>query len=204
MLEKPLRKPKIPWWPRRRTTIPEHITANDLADLAFDIDTGELKHTQDSRDEKLCKPFAEIDFKQFGHFAQSRIGGDGDKVTSILILLDQIIKKRETCDFCGLLFDSLCRHDPFQHPEIKQHLPDNLTGKTFQEWVEGQNTLQKYLPFYNLDWPFGTSKDDHKLGAQVEDEEVLIQGTESEDSQFGADEFAVGATFLAQASLMGA
>ncbi|KAK6086349.1 hypothetical protein SCUP234_02562 [Seiridium cupressi] len=185
MLEKPLRKPKIPWWPRRRTTIPEHITANDLADLAFDIDTGELKHTQDSRDEKLCKPFAEIDFKQFGHFAQSRTGGDGDKVTSILILLDQIIKKRETCDFC-------------------EHLPDNLTGKTFQEWVEGQNTLQKYLPFYNVDWPFGTSKDDHKLGAQVEDEEVLIQGTESEDSQFGADEFAVGATFLAQASLIGA
>ncbi|KAK9422248.1 putative HET-domain-containing protein [Seiridium unicorne] len=92
-------------------------------------------------------------------------------------------------------------HDPFQHPAIKEHLPDNLTGKTFPEWVEGQNTLQKYLPFYNVDWPFGTSKDDHKLGAQVEDEEVLIQRTESEDSQFGADEFAVGATFLAQASL---
>lgn len=87
----------------------------------------------------------------------------GPTTTALLSLFDIMEKSGpdgQGCPFCNLLLDAMTmpEHDPFQHPAIRDHMPNGFEEKTFDSWVKGlrgQSWLDQKM---NNTHPFGKSR----------------------------------------------
>ncbi|KAK1676089.1 hypothetical protein BDP55DRAFT_704007 [Colletotrichum godetiae] len=86
----------------------------------------------------ICKSCSELNFEQFSNknISHSRSALLSE---SWVFDLKNIIsnKKKERCNFCSLLFEAICAHDPFEHPAIKNYMPQDFIGKNFRQWADG-------------------------------------------------------------------
>ncbi|KAK8017354.1 hypothetical protein PG993_013680 [Apiospora rasikravindrae] len=104
-----------------------------------------------------------MEFDQFRSPTTSGFSSSADTPMTIISLsLFDVVKNRrkavknpdDGCKFCSLLFDVISIHDPFEHPAIKDHMPEDLQGKSFKTWAEGIKWHDKVM---NKDSPFGKS-----------------------------------------------
>ncbi|KAJ0162166.1 hypothetical protein CTA2_5019 [Colletotrichum tanaceti] len=135
---------------------------------------GGFKFWSQDRLPGLCEYCSKIDFDQFASTSVPPKDGSAKPTTTTFISLFDIIKnsrdknkrdktqrdesERDTeCKFCTLLFDaiSLPRHDPFEHPAMKDHMPDKFKGKTFKAWASEIKWHDKFL---KVPHPFGQGR----------------------------------------------
>ncbi|WQF81216.1 Putative heterokaryon incompatibility [Colletotrichum destructivum] len=104
----------------------------------------------------LCEYCTKLGFDQFAIDSSSST----PNVTTDRLPLDllRIIKnyKSDKCGFCSLLFDAIAAHDPFEHPAVKDHMPEDLVGQTFRQWAGELGWSQGLLGGGH---PFGKSRD---------------------------------------------
>ncbi|KAF6839300.1 hypothetical protein CMUS01_04335 [Colletotrichum musicola] len=134
---------------------------------------------------------------------------DGPETRMMLISLFDIIKNsrdktqhdenqyatnvRETeCKFCTLLFDTIALppRDPFEHPAMKEHMPREFMGKTFESWAKG---IKWHDSIKNTAHPFGQGRNRIKFEQDKADTTKLVEIRDKETeaaAQFGV---AVGA-----------
>ncbi|ORY10845.1 heterokaryon incompatibility protein-domain-containing protein [Clohesyomyces aquaticus] len=160
----------------------------NLSELEIDlsgVSGGDISIVSDTRKkgrkEGLCTACSKIDYEHLVHPADP---DSGDKFTRKLIFLDRIIrkKKRSSCHFCSLLFDAIAENDPFEHPAVKNHLPEKLVGLTFKKWAENLDFTQ-HLPLFKGSYPFGSSRDGSKIQQEVQGEEVVVSGIADSDQE---------------------
>ncbi|KAF6824072.1 hypothetical protein CPLU01_11068 [Colletotrichum plurivorum] len=120
----------------------------------------------------------------------------GPKTTTALISLFDIIKKsrnknqrdenqhdanacdtnvRDTeCKFCTLLFDAIAlpSHDPFEHPAMKEHMPREFKGKTFETWAKG---IKWHDTIKNTPHPFGQGRNKIEIEQDKSDPSKIIE-----------------------------
>ncbi|KAI8176570.1 hypothetical protein K4K51_006273 [Colletotrichum sp. SAR 10_75] len=103
----------------------------------------------------LCSDCRKLDFDRFRNPASFDQSTTTHETT--LIDLSTLIEnyKGKKCGFCSLLFDAIAEHDPFQHPEIRDYMPDSVKGHTFRSWA----TEDRSWSFLDSDHPFGASQD---------------------------------------------
>lgn len=148
--------------------------------------------TSPKKVEGLCTSCSEIDFDQFA----SPLGtsqSPNESTTTILSLLkimknhdgkkNQDGKKNHNgkgCNFCSLLFEAIAlpMHDPFEHPAIKDHMPDELRGKTFATWAKGLKWHDKIM---KIPHPFGKSRNDIEFEINESDADAPITVVRRED-----------------------
>ncbi|EXF83991.1 hypothetical protein CFIO01_04851 [Colletotrichum fioriniae PJ7] len=100
----------------------------------------------------VCESCFKLDFE---HFYNTELR-DTDFVPQVLDLEDIISnKKGQNCNFCSLLFEAICAHDPFDHPAIKDSMPPKFKDKSFRTWAEGLNWSDK-IPWKSH--PFGRGR----------------------------------------------
>lgn len=152
----------------------------NLSELEVDFTGGEISIVSDTkkkqRKEGLCTSCSKIDFEQFNPSRAAYRDSEGEKLSRKLIFLDRILrkKKKDSCHFCTLIFDAIAENDPFDHPAVKDHLPPDLAGMTFNTWAESLNWAQ-HVPLYKVAYPFGRSRDNVKLHQEGQGEEVVIE-----------------------------
>ncbi|KAK7409639.1 hypothetical protein QQX98_008154 [Neonectria punicea] len=121
----------------------------------------------------LCAQCSTIDFDQFASPPASPTGAP-EEISRTLISLFDVIKnqRRSKCKFCTLLFKALAlpRHDPFEHPAVKEHMPTDLKGKTFETWVEGIRWHDNIL---NIPHPFGQGRNRIQIEQDPSDPDKL-------------------------------
>ncbi|KAF4782512.1 hypothetical protein HER10_EVM0013142 [Colletotrichum scovillei] len=85
--------------------------------------------------------------------------------------LEDVIKnyRKKKCNFCSLLFEAICAHDPFEHPAIKEHMPQAFIGWSFGEWAESLDWKHK-IPWSSQ--PFGRGRDVIHLELDAKDSQV--------------------------------
>ncbi|KAI9781720.1 MAG: hypothetical protein M1839_005713 [Geoglossum umbratile] len=174
----------------------------NLSQLEIDLTDGDISIVSDTkkmeRKKDLCTACSKIDFDQFDSRNALARGRDDSKFTRKLIFLDRILRKKRkgSCNFCSLLFDAIAENDPFNHPAVKDHLPNELAGMTFREWAEGLNWTQ-HIPVYNkATYPFGRSRDSVKLRQEIQGQDVVVEGSTNND-QLASDDAAVSAAAAA-------
>ncbi|CAF3655753.1 unnamed protein product [Fusarium graminearum] len=105
----------------------------------------------------LCNHCCEINFEQFA--SPPAPSKDDSPETRILISLFSVIKNQRAgnCNFCTLLFDAIAlkRHDPFEHPAVRDHMPPDVKGRTFKTWAIGIKWHDRML---GVPHPFGQSR----------------------------------------------
>ncbi|KAK1511378.1 uncharacterized protein CCOS01_15140 [Colletotrichum costaricense] len=105
----------------------------------------------------LCQHCCKIDFEQF---ASTRVPSkDNSPQTRILISLFNVIKHQRDgrCNFCTVLFDAIAlkRHDPFEHPAVRDYMPSDARGRTFETWAKG---IRWHDRLTHVPHPFGQSR----------------------------------------------
>lgn len=78
------------------------------------------------------------------------------------IPMKRLVSYRYGCRLCNFLIRILSqpRHDPFQHPQVFEYLPNELANVSMEAWLN-QGTLANpnWLNTYMSDkWPFGTGE----------------------------------------------
>ncbi|CAG1992413.1 unnamed protein product [Fusarium graminearum] len=105
----------------------------------------------------LCKHCCKINFEQFA--SPPAPSKDDSPETRILISLFSVIKNQRAgnCNFCTLLFDAIAlkRHDPFEHPAVRDYMPPDVKGRTFKTWAIGIKWHDRML---GVSHPFGQSR----------------------------------------------
>ncbi|KAK1994878.1 HET-domain-containing protein [Colletotrichum falcatum] len=139
----------------------------------------------------LCKSCSEIDFDQFvSEPIQPRHGSA--KTTTTMTSLFEIIKNSRSkkkqldksdggtkCRFCTLLFNtiSLPQHDPFEHPAVKDHMPDDFRGTTFEAWAKGISWSDRLT---NTPHPFGQGRGNVAIAQDDLDPESITETRQKE------------------------
>ncbi|KAF5245257.1 hypothetical protein FAUST_1912 [Fusarium austroamericanum] len=99
---------------------------------------------------------------------------DDSPHTSILISLFSVIKNQRAgnCNFCTLLFDAIAlkRHDPFEHPAVKNHMPPDVKSETFKAWAMGIRWRDRML---GVPHPFGQSRNRIVIEEDPSDPDLL-------------------------------
>lgn len=110
----------------------------------------------------LCKKCSQINFAQFASPPTLSQNNNAEDSTDFLLHLYDIIEnaRYRICKFCKILFDSIASpmHDPFKHPAIKDYMPPEFQGKTFEIWAKEQKWGRKLRTN-----PFGKSRNKVKL-----------------------------------------
>lgn len=78
-----------------------------------------------------------------------------------------------------MLFDAIAlpHHDPFEHPAIKDHMPDEFKGKTFETWAKGIRWRDK---IFNTPHPFGQGRNKIKIAQDPSDPTRLVEVRDKE------------------------
>lgn len=118
------------------------------------IDLGRFSNSERERNKLiresgLCAHCYELDFDQF---LKTPPGVTFDSApTRVLISLFTVIKNHKAveCKFCTYLFEAIAlkRHDPLEHPAVKDYMPESLVGKNFEWWATHISRFDKVSPF---------------------------------------------------------
>ncbi|KAK8035753.1 hypothetical protein PG991_001826 [Apiospora marii] len=120
----------------------------------------------------------------FDQFRSPNTSGSSSRTeaSETIIALFHVIKHRQKpgnkhqddgCKFCSLLFDAISIHDPFEHPAIIDHMPDDLPDKSFKALAEG-GTIDKLLKKGN---PFCESLNQIDERATESDPSAILDST---------------------------
>ncbi|KAK7923517.1 hypothetical protein PG985_007588 [Apiospora marii] len=122
-----------------------------------------------------------MDFDQF-RSPNTSGSSSSTEASETIIALFHVIKHRQKpgnkhqddgCKFCSLLFDAISIHDPFEHPAIIDHMPDDLPDKSFKILAEG-GTIDKLLKKGN---PFCESLNHIDERATESDPSAILDST---------------------------
>ncbi|KAH7329696.1 heterokaryon incompatibility protein-domain-containing protein [Stachybotrys elegans] len=125
---------------------------------------------QSSGNEELCNScYASLDFEQFALGRMRGVNGVppsamGPATTALISLFDIIKNSVSGCPFCGLLLDAMKQpeNDPFQHPAVRDYMPNEFRGVSFAAWLESIRR-QGWLERMNQKHPFGSSRNKVEL-----------------------------------------
>lgn len=128
--------------------------------------------TRITNSNRPCSRCSKIQFSQFAHKPEFSVSGG--QSTKYIIDLRSILSKRDTCNFCRLLFLALClpENDPLQNDEIQTSIKkdpaldhkksrDPPYNVSFATWAS-----ERTRPLINSDakWPFGYTYDNVGMG----------------------------------------
>ena len=128
----------------------------DVLDLTMVTRQGIGKGT-----EGLCAACSKMPFDQFQDSAAAyTLAGESDLEAEFVRPLESILKNRDWCKFCRIMFRALClpHNDPLMSPQIQAYIQGDLRGKSFEEWATRANWMQRTLASQKI-WPFGHSRD---------------------------------------------
>ncbi|KAI0132221.1 heterokaryon incompatibility protein-domain-containing protein [Xylariales sp. AK1849] len=126
----------------------------------------------------LCEACGKIPFGNPGKKDATIHHGNVEQevvATEVIASLDRVLQNRDWCKFCRVLFIALCvkENDPLQHLAVQNYIQNEIQGKTFSDWAEGANFLNRHTSSQTI-WPFG-----HKS--------VIDEPSDQEESQLGLD-----------------
>lgn len=136
------------------------------------MDIARLIKSRITSSNKPCSRCSKIQFSQFGHKSVSSVSQG--QSTKYIIDLRSILGKRDSCNFCRLLFLALClpENDPLKNDEIQasiqrdpvfqaQKSRDPPYHVSFATWASERT---RTLIDSEAKWPFGYTYDNVEMG----------------------------------------
>ncbi|KAG6353620.1 hypothetical protein INS49_005582 [Diaporthe citri] len=144
-----------------------------------------------------CSRCSKIQFSQFGQESGSSVS-EG-QITKYIIDLRSILGKRDSCDFCRLLFLALClpENDPLHNDEIQTSIQRDpvLSAQrsrnppyhvSFATWTSERT---RTLTDSDAKWPFGYTYDNIGIGnsRDVSSNQTSAESSEAVDFEEGGE-----------------
>ena len=159
-----------------------HKAIGNLGDITGNVKGDLLDLTMATRqnlghgNEGLCFACSKISFDQYSNNDSIAAGKSKEELESEIIRpLEGILKNRNWCRFCRILFNALCQrqNDPLlTAPCIQDFIQEDWKNRTFEEWASKINWMQ--LKFINKSvWPFGHSRDTKEADDAIEMNKIM-------------------------------